>query len=104
MIHNSNAPVSGSGGGAGGYTHTFSISDWVSAGGEVTITIPAATHGLTGNAVDCQAFTLSSGVYRQSTWAALETYATVSGNGDIVVHYPNATGYDGMVVLSAYAL
>lgn len=95
---------SGSGSAGAEYVHTFSASNWVVSGSECAITIPAATHGLTGSVVDCHAFSLSSGVYHQDTWAALETYATVSDNGDIVLHYPDTSGYTGMVVLSAYAL
>ena len=41
-------------------------------------------------------------MYRPGSWAALETYATVAENGDIVLHYPDTSGYDGQAVLSMY--
>lgn len=103
ILNPSKRPSSGSSGGSGsGYTHTFTAANWVKGTNEVTITIPAVTHGLTGTLVDCQAFSLISGNYRQNTWAAMETYATVSSNGDIVLHYPNNAGYNGAVILSAH--
>ena len=77
------------------YTQNFDASDWVAGSGECTITIPAATHGMTGDTVTCQAYALVSGAYLPSVWAALETYATVGSNGDIVLHYPSTTGYAG---------
>lgn len=40
--------------------------------------------------------------YRQNTWGAMMTYATLSENGDIVVHYPDPLGYAGKVVLSTF--
>lgn len=85
-----------------GYTAAFSAEDWSAGAGECTITIPAGTHRLTGTAVDCRAFAFVSGQYRLGVWASLETYATVAGNGDIVLHYPDATGYSGAVILTAY--
>lgn len=104
MIANSNAPVAGSKSGSGGFAYSFSSGDWSSSGSEVTITIPASVHGLTGNTVDCQAFSLSNGIYYQNTWAVLETYATISGDNSIVLHYRGTTGYNGRVVLSAYTV
>ena len=85
------------------YVSVFTAEDWVKAERDSTITISAATHKLTGPIVDCRAFTLISGGYRAGYWAAMETYATVEGNGDIVLHYPNSAGYDGAAVLTAYA-
>ena len=84
------------------YTQNFDASDWVAGSGECTITIPAATHGMTGDTVTCQAYALVSGAYLPSVWAALETYATVGSNGDIVLHYPSTTGYAGRAVLSEH--
>lgn len=85
------------------YVSVFTAEDWVKAERDSTITISAATHKLTGPIVDCRAFTLISGGYRAGYWAAMETYATVEWNGDIVLHYPNSAGYDGAAVLTAYA-
>ena len=84
-----------------GYTAVFSAGDWAAGAGECTITIPAGTHKLTGTAVDCRAFVFVSGQYRVGAWASLETYATVAGNGDIVLHYPDTAGYAGAVILTA---
>ena len=84
------------------YTTRFTASDWVAGEGECTLTIPAATHKMTGNVVTCRAFSSASGVYRPGSWAALETYATAAENGDIVLHYPDTSGYDGQAVLSMY--
>ena len=84
------------------YTTRFTASDWVAGEGECTLTIPAATHKMTGNVVTCRAFSSVSGVYRPGSWAALETYATAAENGDIVLHYPDTSGYDGQAVLSMY--
>ena len=85
------------------YVSVFTAEDWVKAERDSTITISAATHKLTGPIVDCRAFIQISGGYRAGSWAAMETYATVEGNGDIVIHYPNSAGYDGAAVLTAYA-
>ena len=84
------------------YTVEFNTSDWVVGESECTITIPAITHGMSGNVVDCKAFMLVSGVYEPGVWAALETYATIDSNNIITLHYPGSSGYTGRAVLSAY--
>lgn len=84
------------------YTARFSASDWAAGDGECTITIPAVTHKMKGNIVSCRAFSAVSGGYRPGSWAALETYATVAENGDIILHYPDVSGYDGQAVLAMY--
>lgn len=85
------------------YVSVFTVEDWVKAERDSTITISAATHKLAGPIVDCRAFIQISGGYRAGSWASVETYATVEGNGDIVLHYPDSVGYDGAAVLTAYA-
>lgn len=85
------------------YVSIFTAGDWTKGERESTITISAATHKLTGTIMDCRAFTQISGGYRAGSWASMETYATVEGNGDIVLHYPDSVGYDGAAVLTAYA-
>lgn len=85
------------------YVSVFTAEDWVKAERDSTITISAATHKLAGPIVDCRAFIQISGGYRAGSWASVETYATVEGNGDIVLHYPDSVGYDGAAVLTAYA-
>ena len=83
---------------------SFTAEQWTAGASESTITIPAATHKLSGNIVDCKAFTSISGGYRAGVWASLETYATAAENGDIVLHYPDTSGYAGVAVLTAYEI
>lgn len=84
------------------YTREFEAEDWTEGDGECTITIPADDHVMTGDTVSCRAFMkdAKTSEYRQDTWGAMMTYATLSENGDIVVHYPDLPGYAGKVVLS----
>lgn len=89
------------------YTRDFSESDWEDGeDGECTMTIPAYEHGMTGDTAECQAFIKVSGddgdEYRSNAWAAMETYATVAENGDVVVHYPHGEGYSGRLVLKMH--
>ena len=91
-------------GGTASYVASFTAEQWTAGTGESTITIPAATHKLSGNIVDCKAFASISGGYRAGVWASLETYATVAENGDIVLHYPDTSGYAGAAVLTAYEI
>ena len=85
------------------YTHTFQKADWVQGTGEHTITIPAATHGLSGTVVSCQALALVSGIYRGGVWATVGTYATVNENLDIILHAAGDQFYDGMALLEAFS-
>ena len=91
-------------GGTASYVASFTAEQWTAGTGESTITIPAATHKLSGSIVDCKAFASISGGYRAGVWASLETYATVAENGDIVLHYPDTSGYAGAAVLTAYEI
>lgn len=86
------------------YTREFEAADWTVGEDECTITVAVAEHGMVGDTVSCTAFTkdAETSEYRQNTWGAMMTYATLSGNGNIVVHYPDVVGYSGKVVLSAY--
>ena len=84
------------------YTIEFEAGDWTVGDSECTITIPAITHGMAGDVVNCRAFALVSGVYEASVWAAFETYATIDAGNDITLHYPGSSGYAGRAVLSAY--
>lgn len=93
--------------GKAAYVHTFSSGDWKAGSDEYTITIPAATHGLSGTVVTCRAFAKVSGGYTQNTWASETTYATIA-SGVITLHFPADMsvadgGYDGIAVLDAYA-
>lgn len=84
------------------YTIEFEAGDWTVGDSECTITIPAITHGMAGDVVDCKAFALVSGVYEAGAWAAFETYATIDASNVITLHYPGSSGYAGRAVLSAY--
>ena len=86
------------------YTKEFEAEDWTEGDDECTITIPADEHVMTGDTVSCHAFMkdAKTSEYRQNTWGAMMTYATLSENGDIVVHYPDFPGYSGKVVLNTY--
>lgn len=84
-------------GGTKSYRHLFTASDW-SGTSEMTLTIPAAIHGISGSDVLCRAEMLSGTSYVESTWAALETYATVDGTSrDITLHASAA--YAGAALL-----
>lgn len=78
------------------YYKMFAVSDWSSG----TLMIPAATHGLTLplSNVMCQVSVLSGGQYISGTWADFETYATVDGSGNVVLHY-SGDAYAGAVLL-----
>ena len=87
------------------YVHPFTAADWTmdADGVSVTITIPGSTHGLGSvKAVECQAFMLVNGVYRNNVWGAMETFAYVQADQSIVLKYPEVTGYDGMAVLRGF--
>ena len=84
------------------FTIEFEAGDWTVGDSECTITIPAITHGMAGDVVDCKAFALVSGVYEAGAWAAFETYATIDASNVITLHYPGSSGYAGRAVLSAY--
>lgn len=81
------------------YARTFVTGDWTAGASESTLSIPASDHGLTGDIIDCQAFSLHYGAHVTNTWAAVQTYATNESDGSITLHSPSA--YEGCVVLSA---
>lgn len=86
------------------YTKKFEAGDWTVGEDECTITLTAAEHGMVGDTVSCTAFMKDpeTSEYRQNTWGAMGTCATLAENGDITVHYPGVIGYSGKVVLSVY--
>ena len=89
--------VAQDGGGTKTYRHLFAASDW-SGTSEMTLTIPAATHGISGSDVLCKAAVLSGTSYVEGTWAALATYATIDGTSrEITLHASSA--YAGAVLL-----
>lgn len=78
------------------YRHVFSAGDWSSAG---TITLAAATHGITGSDIMCQASILVDGAYVRGTWATLETYAVIDETTHEITLYCGGEGYDGAAVM-----
>lgn len=80
------------------FVKTFAAADWTAGTEECTITIPATEHGMSGSAVTCQAASLSDGAYYPNTWAARETYATISSD-EITLHCSGTSGYAGLAVL-----
>lgn len=81
--------------GGAGYVKKFTANEWVDGTDDHTITIPAATHGMTGTVAMCIAQADTG-----RTWASIQTYATVERN-NITLHC--AGGYDGYAVLCLYA-
>lgn len=69
------------GGGSMSYARTFVTGDWTAGASESTLSIPASDHGLTGDIIDCQAFSLHYGAHVTNTWAAVQTYATNESDG-----------------------
>ena len=87
------APVSG-------YVHYFTEEDWQGSQDEYTITVANSTHKMTGSAVTCIAMTKDSNSYIQTTFAAIQTYATIDGENAITIHASDA--YTGLAILTAY--
>ena len=81
---------------------TFESQDWTAGASESTLSIPASSHGLTGDLFDCQALSLSNDEYVKNTWAVVQTYAVKESDGSITIHSPSA--YAGAVILTAYDL
>ena len=79
------------------YTRTFAASEWTAGTDGVTLTIPAAQHGITGSDVLAQFFHLSGGSYVAGTWACLQSRAEIGS--DRVVTLRAAEAYAGKVVL-----
>lgn len=77
------------------YVHTFSAANWSSG----TITIAAATHGLTGSCVLAQFYHLISGSYTAGTWACVESWAEINASTHVITLHGPSAGYAGKVVL-----
>lgn len=97
-----------------GYLYNFTKANWVK-GSQVqaadsnnpvalydyTITIQAATHGLSGSSVTANFSHKVNNVYQQNTWACIGSYATIANN-IITLHYTTSesdAGYEGQVQL-----
>lgn len=97
-----------------GYLYNFTKGNWVKGSlvqtvdsdhsvalYDYTITIPAATHGLSGSSVTANFSHKVNNVYRQNTWACIGSYATIANNV-ITLHYTASesdAGYEGQVQL-----
>lgn len=81
----------------GAFAAAFDASDWTAGSGEYTLTYPLLSGAVTGAVVTCRVAALAGGVYRENVWAARETYATISDNGELVLHAAGSGGYDGTV-------
>ena len=81
------------------YVHTFAANDWTVGSTESTLTIAAATHGLTGNAVLAQFWHQVNGVYQFNTWACIESWAEIDASTHVITLHGPTTAYAGKVVL-----
>ena len=81
------------------YVHTFAAADWVAGTGEATITIAAATHGLTGAGVLYEFAHSVDGTYLPGTWACVESWAEINASTHVITLHGPSTGYAGKVVL-----
>lgn len=79
------------------FAAAFDASDWTAGSGEYTLTYPWLSGNVTGAVVTCRVAALAGGMYRENVWAARETYATISGNGELVLHVAGSGGYAGTV-------
>lgn len=78
---------------------TFSAADWVAGTNESTITVAAATHGITGASLLSQFRHLVSGAYVCGTWACEESWAEIDASTHAITLHGPAAGYDGAVTL-----
>lgn len=83
------------GGGSTVYSQTFTASDWSSG----TMTIAAATHGITGDSIVYQFYHLVDGSYVPGTWACIESYADINSSTHVITLHGPTDGYAGKVVL-----
>ena len=81
------------------YVHTFTAANWVAGTDEATITIPAATHGITGAAVLYEFAHSVDGTYLPGTWACVESWAEIDSSTHVVTLHGPSDGYAGRVTL-----
>ncbi len=81
------------------YVYSFSASDWTAGTDDATITIAAATHGFTGNAVLAQFWHQVNGVYQFNTWACIESWAEINASTHVITLHGPTAGYAGKVIL-----
>ena len=84
---------------AGGlYVYSFAAEDWDTTAH--TITLAAATHGLTGSDVLFRFWHLVDGTYLPGTWACIESWAEIDATTHVITLHGPDEGYAGKVVLS----
>lgn len=87
------------------FVYSFSANDWIAGNDGSTITIPAATHGITGTDIIAQFWHQVSGVYLFNTWGCIESWAEIDASTHIItLHFANSpgdseAGYTGKVVI-----
>lgn len=87
-----------SAGGLKSYYQEFAAADWADDTTEATLTIAAATHGLSAPARCIQRFwTLTDGALVSGAWADATAYTTADSAGNIILHASEA--FAGAVML-----
>ena len=81
--------------GAKTYVYTFTASNWSNG----TLTIAAATHGITGNGITATFYHNLSGTYTAGTWACIESWAYIDPSTHVITLHGPTNGYAGKVVL-----
>lgn len=79
------------------YVYSFTASSWNSS--THTITIAAATHGITSNNLLFQFWHKVSGVYVFNTWGCIESWAEINASTHVITLHGPDEGYEGKVVL-----
>ena len=81
--------------GAKTYVYTFTAANWSSG----TLTIAAATHGITGSGIVATFYHNLSGTYTAGTWACVESWAYIDPSTHVITLHGPTDGYAGKVVL-----
>ena len=77
------------------YVYTFTAANWSSG----TLTIAAATHGITGSGIVATFYHNLSGTYTAGTWACIESWAYIDPSTHVITLHGPTDGYAGKVVL-----
>lgn len=77
------------------YVYTFTAANWSSG----TLTIAAATHGITGSGIVATFYHNLSGTYTAGTWACVESWAYIDPSTHVITLHGPTDGYAGKVVL-----
>ena len=81
--------------GAKTYVYTFTAANWSNG----TLTIAAATHGITGSGIVATFYHNLSGTYTAGTWACIESWAEINASTHVITLHGPTDGYAGKVVL-----